>query len=327
MITQALQTAINGLSDEERGCVAAHLENERKKAIRTEKLACSVLTNMFQYMGKGLLAITKRDVLAFLSKIDKTLSDSSKIVYRSHLNSFFSFAVDYFEMDDIEFKNPMPSREFYMFSRGTIKDESDNDGRLLTMDQLRAILNVTENYNKRDYIYTLIIMHTGMRPAEGITIRIENMFIKERYLRTGYEPICQKSSKHMKKPLEFCFSPEVATVLEDYLLYINRKEGWLFPSPDTSNAHVSLNWYGQIARKYSKMVGFDFSWGDLRHTLITLRKMKFDGQNGRLKILDWESEVIMNHVPKTMENRKYLEKPIEFKRKLFDTYYIYHGLI
>ena len=327
MISEALQTVIGSFSEMERNCIAEHLENEHKKSPRTEELACSILTGLLKFVGKGLLSITKRDVIDYLKHINKKLSDSTKIVYRSHLNSFFSFAVDYMEMDDIEFKNPMPSREFFRFSSAEITDNDDSGCRLLTIDQIRKILTATENHNKRDYIFALLITHTGMRPAEGITIRIENIHIPDRYLRTGYEDICRKSSKHTKLPLDFCYSPEVAGVLDDYLLYMNRSEGWLFPSPRIPNHHVSLEWYGEIAVKYSKIVGFHFTWGDLRHTIITLRRMKFDGEEGRPKIADWESEIIMNHIPKTTEARAYLEKPIEFKRKIFDKYYIYKGLI
>lgn len=324
MIQNSLRESISAFDERERNIVLSHLDNIEKNAPRSKHTISYVLAKAFREMGKPLLMITKRDVIAFLNSIDKNKADSTKVQYFCHLEKFFAFAVDSFDMDNIDFKNPMPSTAFFKFTQNPMKKRT---AKFLTMEQLKSILKLSYKKSKKEYIFFLLVIHTGMRPSECCGIRIEDIHIPERYLETGKENWCAKSTRHMNQPLEFCFSREVAAQIKDYLLYINRKSGWLFTSTKSLDEPMSFRTAFEMSRKYSEWLGFKFTMNYFRHTVISNRKQTFDGESGKPKIDDWESEILMNHIPKSTENKKYLEKPIEFKRKLFDRYYVYKGLI
>jgi len=57
-----------------------------------------------------------------------------------------------------------------------------------------------------------------------------------------------------------------------------------------------------------------------RHALISERKQK-------MNIKDYQSCVLVNHVPPSLEDRVYLYKPIEWKIQLCDQFDVFAGLV
>ncbi len=270
-------------------------------------------------IAKPLFSITKGDVLKWLNELDATdKALGYKRTLRAAMFSLFDYVSDHHE----EFKNPKVSKHAFDFTKPFGIESSQ--APLLSIEQVQTILDAARN-DPRDYVLFLVLAHTGMRISECLTIRIENIHIEERYLETGIEPICRKSSRLIGKALVVPLSHELAAVLEDYLSFINRKEGWLFPSPSKLDDYITKQAIDYKIGTYKEKTGIDFSAHSFRASLITNRKMAH--VDGKEKIEDWESEVIMNHVPKSLENRVYLRKPAEFKVALYDRYDVMKGVI
>ncbi|MFX0100474.1 MAG: tyrosine-type recombinase/integrase [Candidatus Hodarchaeota archaeon] len=223
---------------------------------------------------------------------------------------------------DESFRNPVPPETFYKFKNDPVGGEKVE--KFLTKNQLEIILKTSKNRSIRDYILFLLAVHCGMRISELKTIRIENINFKERYLKTGLEKGARKSNKEGDKPLIFFFPSAVGRKVKEYVIYLNKKEGWLFPGKNTKEGYMYAP-QNMINRKYKWDFKFTMHW--FRHTLITNRKMFFNGENGKPKISDWESEILMNHTPSSVENKHYTQLPIEEKRKLYDKYHPYPSLL
>lgn len=328
MIPKTLQSTAFASEDAE--IVSEYFESIAKTSIRSAGTYASCLHKFLDFTGKtSILAITKRDFYAFLKNIDALdLSLKYKELLRAAINSFFKFVVDYCDIQGVAFTNPIVSQQFFQFAQGVNIESEVN--KYLPRDDLKKILGAAYNANRRDYIIFLLMSRCGMRISEACTIRVENVHLEERYLLTGIEPTARKSSRRTGKPLVFCFAPEIAAMLREWISFLNITSGWLFPAghADSESGHVHVTTIDhQIKEFYTPRLGITFTPHWFRHTLITERKKHFDGEMGRLKISEWESEILMNHVPKSIENRVYLNKPVEFRRMLADKYDPFKGLI
>lgn len=315
------------LDDFEKEVITNYLTEVEKSSIRTAEVYACILNKFLKFVCKHPVLVVKRDVIEFLQWFDsKKFSDAYNKGTKSVLLKFFAALDDACDMEGIPFKNPVPSSATFKFTRKSIKARGSGQQKLLDEQQIQKLLDFAYEHNRQDYILFLLLARVGIRIEECLSIRIEDIHLEERYLLTGIEPTCQKSSRHLGAALEVPFAPEVGAMLREYIMFLHRENGFLFAS-NSSQGYVTRPCIeGRIKRVYRKVVGENFTCHWFRHTIITTRKKVFDGEGGRPKINDWESEVIMNHVPDDVENRVYLEKPVEFKRDLYDKYDPFKGL-
>ncbi|GAI80979.1 unnamed protein product, partial [marine sediment metagenome] len=85
-----------------------------------------VLLNLLNYLNKNLEKITMIDIKRYFDEIidkrtnkknHKPISINSKEAYRSYLSSFFDYVIGRFLEDNIEYRNPVPNKRIYKFTR------------------------------------------------------------------------------------------------------------------------------------------------------------------------------------------------------------------
>lgn len=312
----------------EKRVLTNYLFEVEKSAVRSVSTYASILKKFLESIQQHPVLIKKTDMIEYLKEFDaKNYSDSYNKSTRSVLSKFLQYLDDACDMEGIPFKNPMPGSATCKFTRKEIRSRQSRVQRIFTREQIEKLLDHAYKCNRRDYVLFLLLARTGMRIEECLSIRIEDIHFDERYLLTGIEQTCQKSSRYLGSALEVVFSPEVAAMLQDYVAFLNRESGFLFASHGDKGFLSQTCIRRRLINIYRKIVGVKFTCHWFRHTLITARKMTFDGENGTIKIADWESEIIMNHIPTSVENKVYLEKPVEFKRDLYDRYDPFKNLI
>ncbi len=306
--------------------IGNYLEDVAKSSIRTALVYATVLSKFFNYVRKHPVTTTKVDLIEYLNWVDShRFADAYNKTTMSVLKKFFGRLEDACDMAGITFKNPVPSS--YKFTPKEIRARQSRVQKILNAEQEEKLLKHAYSSNRQDYVLFLLMIRCGIRIEEALSIRIEDINFAERYLLTGIEPTCQKSSRHLGAALEVPFSPEVGAMLKDYVMFLNRPSGFLFASNSSTGYLTQPCVQGRIKRVYATVVGVNFTCHWFRHTLITERKRVFNGEGGKKQIMDWESEVIMNHIPHSVENRVYLEKPVEFKRALYDKYDPFKNMI
>jgi len=304
-----------------------HLTEKAKSSNTTAEKKRYILLGFLNEVKRNVLEVTPRDVLDYLKHLESRndLAWSSKERYRSDLHGFYEY-VEYWQRVEGNpiYRNPVPNSRIFKFSKPE-KPKKKTKVSSLTRDQLAQILKLAKMRSLSEYILFQLLSKVGMRISEALTIRIEHINFTERTIKTGIEEEARKSSRHFESgELTFFFSRKLGLKLREFTLYLNKKSGWLFEGYKGNHYHVAGMY--KILKYYHEKVGFKFTFHAFRRTVISERKRLYDGKAGRLKIAGWESEIIMNHVPKSVENKHYLKLPLAEKRKIFDNYPIFEDL-
>ncbi|MHA1150376.1 MAG: tyrosine-type recombinase/integrase [Promethearchaeota archaeon] len=275
------------------------------------------------YIRKDLEAITMPDVKDYLeNEIDnRRLKLNSKETCRSYLKSFFFYVQARFLINNINFINPVPIKKVFQFDKHEqdFKKITDEEEDIFSKKELLNILELSKKHKFRDFIFFCILIVTGMRLSECLTIKIENISLKRRFIQTGFVKDARKSDK----ALLFFFPKNFAPFLEKYIRILNGSSLWLFPGK-TSYWQKS-SWYNYIAKTY----GIEVQLGDkknyyskytkshsFRRTLIT-RRLK----NGCPLLI---SEMLMNHKSSSVEGMHYFRLSIRGKRDYYDKWFPYY---
>ena len=306
----------------------AHLNEKLKSSVKTMEKNRYVLLVFLNHVKRNVLDVSPRDALEYLNFLEsrRDIGKSTKDQYRSDILMFFEY-IEFWQRvnHNPTYRNPVPNSRIFKFSE-TKKTKDITKVSSFTKEQLVKLLKLAKMRNLRDYMLFQLLIKVGMRISEAVTIRIENIDFTERTIITGMEPRARKSSRHFEdKQLVFFFSRKLGLKLREYVLYLNKTSGWLFEGYKGNHLNIT-NGSTTILKYYHERMGFKFGFHAFRRTLITRRKKHYDGQDGRLKIADWESEIIMNHVPKTVEHKHYLKLSTAEKREIFDMYPMFEDI-
>lgn len=255
------------------------------------------------YINKPLIEIKSRDLRDFLKSIDQSdLAYSTKIHVRSTLNAFFDYVEYRFLELDIDFRNPVPNKNVFTFSKSE-EDLQEKEEILYTDEDLLEILKLTKSKSLRDFILFGVLASTGMRISECITIKIENINLKERLIKTGTVREARKS----KKVLKFFVPERFTKYLELYIHYLNKESGFLFPGKNKIN-HLHPNaFYIYVKKNYGHKYA---TFHKFRKSIIT-RRIKSECP---LLI----SEMLMNHKSRSVEGNHYVKLTLSEKKELYD---------
>jgi len=293
--------------------VNGYLDKVKKRSNGSYRNNKGALRRCLNYIKKEIPKITMLDVKRFLENdIDKDtkLSLDSKENYRSYIKSFFYYVQSMLLSENIDFRNPTPINKVFEFTQkeSDIKKISESKGDIYTDKELIDILELSKKHDstRRDFIIFGILISTGMRISEALTIKLENINLKERYIETGFVMDARKS----KKGLLFFIRENFKPYLERYINYLGNKSIWLFPGNNThllpkSFYNYSINNYGN---EYARFHTF-------RRTMIT----NLVKNNCPLLI----SEMLMNHKASSVEGEHYVKLSIKEKRDLYDKYFPY----
>jgi len=252
----------------------------------------------------------------------KNIKITSKETKRSYLTSFF-YHIQALLLDrNIEFRNPVPTRQVFQFTQfeNDIKKYSELKNNILPITQIEQILTYCrKNLKKKYFIMFGLLISTGARHSEIRSIKLKNLHFKERYFETGFEKNARKSTLKSKKALLFFFPNNFSVYLKNYIYGLNKKEEWLFPAVNIKSSASFLNNSAiyNTKERIEKALGFKFKLHSFRNSLITNRI--------KMECPLWLSEGLMNHKSSSVEGEHYIKLSISEKRDLYDKYFPYYS--
>jgi len=285
-----------------------YLKESRKVSRMVFNNQKSILLRCLNHINKSIKEISMLDIRDFLmNDIDKRdIKLDTKETYRSYLISFFAY-IQKIELNKNNiFNNPVPSRKILAFTKyeSDFKRISEEEDEIFTHEELLELLKMAKKEDYRDFIIFSLLTVDGMRINECLSIKTQDINLKERYIETGFEEGARKSNKG----LIFFIPKRFVPFLEKYLINIGNSK-WLFPGRRT---HYTYDSFRKTTKsRYKKSIKFH----TFRDTLITNRiKMGCP-----LTI----SEVLMNHKSTSVEGEHYLKLKISGKREFYDKYFPY----
>jgi integrase len=127
-------------------------------------------------------------VLTFLKEdIDKRdILVDSKNNWRSTLNIYYSFIKEIKRMQDESYLNPVPASLIFEFSEKelTTADIEQKHDYIEDYETIERILNYAYFTSKRLFIVISLLLYTGARISEILSIKLKNLDLKERYFLT-----------------------------------------------------------------------------------------------------------------------------------------------
>ena len=238
-----------------------------------------ILTNFENHLlGRGLAPGTARN-------------------YQGHLNRFFAWAEEtYGEFDPaavtsldvadyrhfLQGKNRKPATvnnaldaigSFFAFAKGagiTQADPTEGVKRLpeeksapkwLARRDLGALIRAVQKYgNKKEQALVALLLHTGLRVSEAVSLRVQDVVIRE---RSGHVAVRQgKGGKYREVPL----NATARRILGDYLAGLSGE--WLFPGKN--GGHLTVRAAEKALEKRGRMAGVEVTPHRLRHTFCKM---------------------------------------------------------
>jgi len=301
------------IQNEDFNLVESYLKGVEKRSYPTYKNHKHIIIDCLNYIDKDIQKISMIDVKDFLENVidNKPIKLDSKETYRSILTSFFYYVQSIYLSKNVEFRNPVPIKRVFQFRKNEndFTKISDINNNIYSKNDLLEILNTSKKHRFRDFIIFSFLTIDGPRISETLSIRVENINLKERYFETGFTKNARKSNKG----LLFFFSEAFKPYLEKYMQFLNIKSGWLFKG---RNSHLqTTSFYMYVKKNYGEKYS---RFHTFRRTLIT----------NRIKIGCplLISEMLMNHKSSSVEGEHYLELSINEKRDLYDKYFPYYDI-
>lgn len=285
----------------------------------------SVLKYFFEYIDKSVENIKMLDVRNYfddvLDKEDNALS--TKKTKRSRLTSFFYHVQSILLSNGIDYNNPVPNQRIYQFTKKStdIKKQSEKDKEILSMEQITEILNFArKNMRKKEFIKFGLLISSGARIGEILTLKVKNINLEESFFETGFEKNARKSTRNTNTALLFFFPNGFKTYLKNYILSLDKNVEWLFPSSNSkTGTYTKMTSFFSHKTRIEKALGFRFKIHSFRKTLITNRVLK-------MKCPLWISEGLVNHKSSSVEGEHYIKLSIEEKREQYDKYFPYQNI-
>lgn len=301
-----------------------------KRSTSAYKNQKSTILNLLNYLNKNLQEITMINIKDYFDNVidkkinnrnNKPISIDSKNAYRSYLKSFFDYLIGRFLEENIELRNPVPNRQIYKFTQleSDIKKQSTINDEVFTDQELLEILKLSKKKSLRDFVLYSLLIIDGARISEILTIKIENINLKERYYETGFVKDARKSSKHSNKSLIFFFPEKFRPYLVQYINYIGKENIWLFPGRTNHLSYGGFRNY--VFDTHTRKMNYDKKYRrfhQFRATLISNRLIKMECPL-------WISEGLTNHkISESTQIKHYAKFTIEQKRDLYDKYLPYY---
>lgn len=288
------------------------------KSANTQK---NRIIECLEYIKKPIHDIKKSDVRNYFENVlnKKDIVIRTKNTYRLIIKAFFTKIEQYLPEKHLNaFINPVPKFDFSInrdkIGKATEKEvvkfsRVEEDGKA---NEILKILRMSRKTEYRDFIIFGLLAQTGMRISECLSIKIEDIDFKERTIDTGLVNGARKSfNKIENKGIMFFFRENFKPYLQNYVLFRNKKTGWLF-NGKSNNHYTDTAFRGRVIKYYGKKYQ---KFHCFRQTIITY--FEIDGLS-RNKI-----EMLMNHSPSSIEDKHYRKLSIKEKRAIYDQYFPY----
>lgn len=302
-----------------------YLSEVYKRSTSAYKNQKSIILDCLNYLNKDLEKITMIDVKNYFDNVidvrinkrnETPIGKNSKEAYRSYLSSFFDYVIGRFLQINTEYRNPVPNKRIYKFNlhENDIRKQSDIKDEIFSEQELLDILAASKKKNLRDFILFSLLIIDGARISEILSIKIEDVHLKERYFETGFEKDARKSTRFSNKSLIFFFPERFRPYLEQYIKYIGKDCIWLFPGRTRHKYYRGFR--GYVIKNFDKKYRLFHKY---RKTLISNRLIKMECPL-------WISEGLTNHkISDSTQVKHYAKFSIEQKRDLYDKYFPYYS--
>ncbi|MFW9875135.1 MAG: tyrosine-type recombinase/integrase [Candidatus Thorarchaeota archaeon] len=265
----------------------------------------------FHYEGHAF-DINKRDLVDYFDYLNhkEDISLKTKMLRWAMIKSFLNFAMEYY--DDFFVRIPKNTVKWKRIH----KDPNSNKNTVLTIEEVKKILDYLKLHNYQYYLIFRILAETGMRKGGLLNINCDKVNVEKRFIETQ-----EKSGKVI-----YYTSKELAKMLEIYLKERKRKNtdsNALFISMQLKRYHQrAFNKYlnGQVA--YGKVVykgilqkvGINkhVTCHTFRRTLNTLRKVMGCSNEDR--------KILLNHKVRDVNVESYLKLNYMQYIELFDNW-------
>ncbi|MFX1273493.1 MAG: tyrosine-type recombinase/integrase [Promethearchaeota archaeon] len=177
-----------------------------------------------------------------------------------------------------------------------------NEMKIYSEQDLTEILSLAKNKEDRDYMLFLLLICTGMRLEECLTIKIENVDLKQCIVKTTFNDI---------NLVDYFFPSTLEPLLTSYIEGINQKSPWIFPERDFKSHLTSKSIIKYVKKEYNaKYAKFE----RFRNTLIA-----------GFKTREWLDHEIINaffHYKDVSINAYNLDKLRYYYDRAFPFYYL-----
>lgn len=177
----------------------------------------------------------------------KDVSSDTLVHYKALFNQLYKFAM----------KHEVVSKNHAQFVE-IKKTEKPKPHKIFTVDELWTLW---DNHEDEDVQLILVLIYTGLRITELLTMEQENIFLEERYMIGG---IKTQSGKERIIPISKKILPFIEKLM-DGSQYLVRKRDRDVNSPYGYDGFRNAVW-----RPTMKRFGFQHSIHDTRHTAISL---------------------------------------------------------
>ncbi|MDK2888467.1 MAG: hypothetical protein PWP72_1345 [Thermoanaerobacter sp.] len=133
--------------------------------------------------------------------------------------------------------------------------------RWLTRQELGALVRAVQKYGiPRDRALLAILLHTGLRVSEAVSLHVEDLVIRE---RSGWVTVREgKGGKRRQVPLNV-----TARRMVQEWLTVHPGGDWLFPG---RKGHMTARTAEKILEKYARLAGVEVTPHQLRHTFCKM---------------------------------------------------------
>ena len=242
-----------------------------KKATNTKMTYQAQYNKVDKYIGKKkLYTIDYKTLQPIFNNLGMSHKEESMRVLKAALKAVFDYAI---KVDYID-KNPVLAVDV---SGEPSEEDPEKCIEKEDFDQLYDRFASDDRFNYRSYGMALLIgYYTGLRKGEVFGLLRKNVDLKKRliYVRTQLQYVSQKKNGFIIKDVLKTKGSRGIVPIPNQLYKPLKK--WLEEAPksdvvicDKDGNYMSPIYLGNIAKKWAKEIGFEFTFHSLRHSYAT----------------------------------------------------------
>jgi integrase len=334
--TDYFKTKSRKISIDNKKFIEEYLIRVSKRSYKTARAQKIVIEKSIEYIDKPIHLINKQDVLDFIQeKIENNsnLSLVSKETYIRNLKAFFDSMVF---LNQLEY-NPVPSikmlKQQGLLNQNELKGKAENPFKedeldIYKREELLEILQLSRGKKLTDFIIFGLLISTGARISEILTIRTNHVDLERSMIYTGEVNGARKSTltnRNNKGPIGifFCFPENFGHYIKQFIQIKGRKnDEFLFQGTKFDDVAKEFLPYPDTTFRTNVKYRYGSKWTTFhkfRRTVITCR---VKDKKCPLEI----SKLLVNHKTTDIEMNHYIKLTLEDRINLYKTYFPFESL-
>ncbi len=234
--------------------------------------------------------ITKNDCIALIDDVAelRTLRTATTVI--EVLRPLFDW---YFEENDIDKRNPVPSKKNYKLS-----GEHDNKRVVdVPLSQIKKLYEVIDNYDSDLFRNVFMWIRTGRRRGEVITLQMGNINVTKKHFTI------EARNNKAKVKMQYRLRPE----LEATLIEVTNPKDYLFESDRNKGEHIHVDSITKHWNKIKEKVGgvFELNQKEVDFTTLHLHDIRhiINGVLKRAEVPQEIREKVLGHKNTSINER------------------------